>query len=46
MLDLPRYFALLLYRPIWDFAAWEKELSATRITLTSSAWAGWYEEDS
>ncbi|MDQ0925647.1 cell fate (sporulation/competence/biofilm development) regulator YlbF (YheA/YmcA/DUF963 family) [Pseudarthrobacter sp. W1I19] len=27
-----------------DFAAWENELAAVDIRLTSAAWVGWYEE--
>lgn len=26
-----------------DLALWEAELAAPTLTLTSSAWAGWYE---
>ena len=45
LLDLPKFLALLFDQQTLDFAAWEKELSRSRVTLTSSAWAGWYEED-
>lgn len=38
---LPKYLALLFYPHVWDFVAWEKEISASRARLTSSAWAGW-----
>ncbi|WP_309076216.1 hypothetical protein [Paenarthrobacter sp.] len=28
-----------------DLALWEAELATPTIRLTSSAWVGWYEED-
>ncbi|WP_284988112.1 MULTISPECIES: hypothetical protein [unclassified Arthrobacter] len=28
-----------------DFALWEAELATPSFRFTSSAWAGWYEED-
>ena len=43
---LVRYLGLLFQLSrTWDLASWEAELKEPITTLTSSAWVGWYEED-
>jgi hypothetical protein len=46
MIFLARHLGLLSrLNSKQDLALWEAELATPSFRLTSSAWAGWYEED-
>ncbi|WP_285320799.1 hypothetical protein [Pseudarthrobacter sp. lyk4-40-TYG-27] len=46
MIFLARHLGLMFHlNSKQDVALWEAELAVPSLRLTSSAWVGWYEED-